>query len=121
MKKLIKPFVLLLLSVSLGFAAPKPQSFQVSMYNVQNSHSLKVFVEKKKGDNLKVELKDKDGMSVLTRFIDKKSTKAAYCFDLEALDSGVYQLEITNNKEVYVKDLNLVKTEKIEVEKKIIL
>ncbi|HLO44768.1 MAG TPA: DUF3244 domain-containing protein [Leadbetterella sp.] len=121
MKKLVKTFALLLFTVSVSLANPKPQSFKVGMYNVQNSHSLKVFVEKQKGDNLRVELKDNKGSVIMTKYADKKSDKAAYCFDLAQLDSGAYQLEITNDKEVFVKDLNVVNTEKIEVEKKIIL
>ena len=122
MKKLVKTFALLLFSVSISLASPsKPKDFKVSMYNVQNTHSLKVFVEKKKGANLKVELKDQQGMTVMTKYVDKKSAKAAYSFDLTALESGKYYLEVSNKNEVYVKDLNLVKTEKVEVEKKIIL
>lgn len=121
MKKLVKTFALLLISVSVSLANPKPQSFKVSMYNVQNSHSLKVFVEKEKGENLRVELKDKNGAVMMTKYADKKSIKAAYCFDLAQLDQGAYQLEITNDKEVFVKDLHVVNTEKVEVEKKIIL
>jgi len=121
MKKLVKTFALLLISVSVSLANPKPQSFKVGMYNVQNSHSLKVFVEKEKGDNLRVELKDKNGSVMVTKYADKKSNKAAYCFDLAQLETGAYQLEITNDKEVFVKDLNVVNTEKVEVEKKIIL
>ena len=121
MKKLVKTFALLLFTVSVSFASPKPQSFKVGMYNVQNTNTLKVFVEKQKGENLKVELKDKYGSVVFTKYADKKSDKAAYSFDLAQLETGAYQLEITNNKEVYVKDLNVVNTEKVEVEKKIIL
>ncbi|CAN1558380.1 hypothetical protein MCERE19_02504 [Spirosomataceae bacterium] len=121
MKKLVKTFALLLISVSVSLANPKPQSFKVGMYNVQNSHLLKVFVEKEKGENLRVELKDKNGAVMMTKYADKKSTKAAYCFDFAQLSTDSYKLEITNDKEVFVKDFNLVNTEKVEVEKKIIL
>lgn len=121
MKKLVKPFVLLLLSVSMAFAAPKPQSFKVGMYNVQNSHLLKVFVEKKRGESMIVEIKNKNGQTVVTKYLDKKSSKAAICFDLEDLEAGNYSMEISNKNEVFVKEINLVDMKKIEIEKKIIL
>lgn len=53
MKKLLKSIAVFFVSVSLISAAPTsfpatkaPLTFKVGMYNVQNSHVLKVFIEK---------------------------------------------------------------------------
>lgn len=50
MKKLFKTFAVLAVSSTLAFANVNPTSFKVGMYNVHNTHTLKVFVNKESSD-----------------------------------------------------------------------
>lgn len=116
MKKLIKTVFFLCAGVSLAFANPSPQpkSFSVGMYNVSHTRTLKVFIEKSKGDELKITLKNEDGKEVSDNYVPKKSVKEGYAFDLSALEPGKYTLEITNSREKFTKEINVVQSVQID-------
>jgi hypothetical protein len=121
MKKLIKTLALVCATTLFTFANPLPQpkTFAVGMYNVANSLSLKVFVQKIKGDDLKLELKDSQGNTFLTAYSNKKSTKEGFLFDLQNLNAGNYTLVVSNGQETFEKTINLVT--KVAVENKLVL
>jgi hypothetical protein len=116
MKKLFKTLALVCSTTIFTFANPLPQpkTFAVGMYTVTNSLALKVFVQKAKGDNLKLELKDGNGKCFLTTFSAKKNEKEGFTFDLKNLNEGHYTLVISNGSERFEKDINLVKTVAVE-------
>jgi hypothetical protein len=127
MKKLVKSIALVFIALSVAVATPveiknttNPQSFKVGMYNVKDSHILKVFVEKTKGENLKMELKDKNGTTIASKYLSKADTKLGVNFDLSDLKAETYTLEIFNKEEKLVKEINLQKVETVMVDKKIV-
>jgi hypothetical protein len=81
---------------------------------VANTHKVKVFVEKKKTDNLKIVVKDDKGNEVMNQYYGKKEIKAALCIDFSELKAGKYTLEVTNYKETIVKDLDLISNTTVE-------
>jgi hypothetical protein len=113
MKKLFASVGLFFMTISISSAttvpvpSTAPKSFQVGMYNVKNSHLLKVFVEKAKGQSLKIELKDKEGITLLTEFVNKKVTKTGFSFDLGSLRPDHYSLSVSNDSEVLIKQLDV--------------
>ncbi len=119
MKKLLKTFALVCISTVLAFAnlTPQPKTFAVGMYNVANSLTLKVFVQKLRGDNLKLTLKDTNGDVIMTAYSAKKSVREGFMFDLKNLEEGQYTLVVGNGEETFEKAINLVK--KVAVENKL--
>lgn len=116
MKKLIKTVFFLCAGVSLAFANPTPQpkSFAVGMYNVTHTRTLKVFIEKSKGDDLKITLKNDVGIIISDNNVPKKSTKEGYAYDLISLQPGKYTLEIKNDKEIFSKEINVIQSVQID-------
>ena len=126
MKKLLKSIAVFFVAVSLTSAAPTsipttkaPLTFKVGMYNVQNSHVLKVFIEKVLGENVKLELKGKDGSVFFSKYLGKKETKKGFNIDMSQLPSDYYTLMVTNGEEKFVKKLDLRSAETLVLDKKI--
>ena len=126
MKKLLKSIAVFFVAVSLTSATPAnhpapkaPVTFKVGMYNVQNSHVLKVFIEKLEGDNVKLELKGKDGSVFFSKYLGKKETKKGFNIDMSQLPSDYYTLMVTNGEEKFVKKLDLRSAETLVLDKKI--
>jgi 3-deoxy-D-manno-octulosonic-acid transferase len=116
MKKLFKTLALVCATTifSLANPLPKPTTFAVGMYNVNNTLALKVFVQKAKGDKLKLELKDNKGVCFLTTYSSKKNVKEGFMFDLKNLNEGQYTLVISNDTETFEKVINLIKAVAVE-------
>ena len=118
MKKLFRTIAGLAMALTISFASfattPKvketknPVTFEVGMYNVTNTHNLKLFVEKAKGQYLKIELKSIDGKSLLTEFVDKKNTKYGVNLNMDNLAEGNYVIEISNDQELLKKEIQVV-------------
>ncbi len=126
MKKLLKSIAVFFVAVSLTSAAPAsfpttkaPQTFKVGMYNVQNSHVLKVFIEKVLGENVKLELKGKDGSVFFSKYLGKKETKKGFNIDMSQLPADYYTLMVTNGEEIFIKKLDLRSAETLVLDKKI--
>lgn len=119
MKKLLKTLALVCATTvfTLANPLPQPKTFAVGMYNVANTLTLKVFVQKLKGDNLKLTLKDETGAVVQTAYSAKKSVKEGFVFDLENMNEGNYTLTVSNDTETFEKTINVVK--KMALEQKI--
>ena len=98
----------------------KPSSFKIGMYNVKQTHVLKVFIEKEKGSQLKLEIKDEKGESLLVNYVSKKAIASRIYIDLNALKDGNYILEFSNKSEKFTKELNLSSKEVVNNEKKIV-
>ncbi len=126
MKKLLKSIAVFFIAVSLTSAAPTnfpttkaPVTFKVGMYNVQNSHVLKVFIEKVLGENVKLELKGKDGSVIFSKYLGKKETKKGFNIDMSQLPADYYTLMVTNGEELFVKKLDLRSAETLVLDRKI--
>ena len=127
MKKLLKSIIVFFAAVSFATASPikvpstkSPETFKVGMYNVQNSFVIRVFIEKMTGDAIKIELKDKNGTSLFSKFAGKKDALKCFNIDMSNLESANYTLEISNGKELMVKSLNLKHGETVVLDKKIV-
>lgn len=116
MKKLFKTFAVLTITTSLAFAKVSPEStFKVGVYNVKNTHKIKVFVEKDNLKSLAVEILDENGRSIQKEIFGKDKTKTGLDLDLSQLEDGKYTLKISDKKGSYKKDLELRKEKKEEL------
>jgi hypothetical protein len=115
MKTLFKTFAVLAISSSLAFANVTPASFKVGMYNVQNTHKLKVFVDKGTKEALLLEVKDSKGNVLQSEKLGKGKSQMAVSLDLGNLESGDYTLYISDKKSTYTKDIRLEKEQKEEL------
>lgn len=125
MKNLIKPILFVLITAATSFAGTNdiknPTKLQVSMYNVQNSYTLKLYVEKQKGETVKVELKSKAGFLMQTEFLAKNVTTTGISFDLSQLEIGTYSMVISTKTEKLVKEIRVTKNEIQHIERVIML
>ncbi len=111
MKNLVKPIFFVLLAVNLSLAEPNvkitPTKFSLSMYNVQNTSTVKLFVEKQKGEDLKIEIKDFNGNVIITDYFSKKDSKTGISFDFSTLEAGIYSMEVSNNSDKIVREIRV--------------
>ena len=115
MKKLFKTFAVLAVSTSLTFANVNPSSFKVGMYNVQNTHTLKVFVNKESPDAILLAIRDANGKVIQSETIGKNKHKMGLSLNLSNLDSGDYTLELSDKTSTFTKDIRLEKEHKEEL------
>ena len=127
MKKLLKSIIVFFATVSFATATPIKvpttkcsESFKVGMYNVQNSFVIRLFIEKMTCDDIKIELKNKNGTPLFSKFMGKKEAIKCFNIDMSNLESANYTLEISNGKELMVKNLNLKQGETVVLDKKIV-
>jgi hypothetical protein len=83
------------------------KSFDVGMYRVANSMKVNVMIEKLKGNIVEINLKNDKNETIYTEFVGKKSVKFAKKFDLAGLSDGKYRFEISNGKEIIIKEVNV--------------
>lgn len=115
MKKLFKTFAVLAASSTLAFANVNPTSFKVGMYNVQNTHTLKVFVNKESSDALLLQIKDAKGTIIQSENIGKNKYKMGLSLNLSNLESGDYTVELSDKTSTFTKDIRLEKEQKEEL------
>ncbi len=115
MKKLFKTFAVLAISSTIALANVGPQSFKVGMYNVQNTHKLKVFIDKENTGALVLEVLDNTGTVIQKELVGKNQSKAAISLDMSSLESGDYKLKISDKFSSYTKDIHLEKQQKEEL------
>lgn len=116
MKKLFKTLAVLAVSGTMAFAnGPVPQTFKVGMYNVQNSHTLKVFIEKESAEPLLLEIKDANGRTIQHDYFGKNKSKSGVSLNMENLESGNYTLEISDKTNTFKKEIELTKEQKEEL------
>jgi hypothetical protein len=113
MKTLFKTLAIALVATGLTFNAnaaddkTKKSTFDVGMYRVNNTMTMKVMIEKAVGNNILVELKDSKGETVYSEIVNKKAAKYAKKWNLENLTDGKYSFVISNGAEKIVKEIDL--------------
>ncbi|MBD2755010.1 hypothetical protein [Spirosoma validum] len=118
MKTLIKS---LALALSLGFvtsaatfAETNPigrptsaASFKTGIYSTVTG-TLRVSVDKETGGKVDVRLKNADGKTLYTQHLSKNDRNCRLLLNLNDLEDGVYQLEITNGVETTTQNVTLL-------------
>lgn len=115
MKKLFKTLAVLAISSTLALANNAPKAFKVGMYNVQNTNTLKVFIDKETSDALTLEIKDANGVLLQKEVVAKNKSKAGLSVDMSQLEAGNYSLTISSKDYTYSKDLEIKKEKKEEL------
>ncbi len=90
------------------------ESFQVGMYRVKDSLSMKLLLEKQAGEKVIVRLLNQNGEKLHEDFLSKKMKKYARTFNFSQIKDGRYTLEITNGEERILKEIRLSTTDLIE-------
>jgi hypothetical protein len=129
MRKLVKNFVLaacgvVFLNLS-SFAVPfevkkecknnSCENFRVGMYRVKNTLTMNVLMEKQKGERIKLRLLDSKGKVIHEETIARSLEKCARKLNFQQVTDGRYTLEISDEKEMIVKNINLSTREVSEV------
>lgn len=106
MKKLFKTFALIALTSFASFAHEndnKASTFEVGMYSLDNSHKVRLILEKEKNVSLTITLKNEKGQVIFKEYLSKKSTSYDKYFNLSELKNGTYTFEIDNGSEKVTK------------------
>lgn len=126
MKNVKGMLVAVMCSVMLGgmaVAAPQPArecknndcgTFQVGLYRVKDSLSMRLMMEKKAGERVSVRLMNQKGQVLHEEMVNKKQQKYACNFDFSTIRDGRYTLEISNGTERIKKDINLTTMDIVE-------
>lgn len=88
-------------------ANPTIKTFPLGMYKVEGLPSVNVFVNKLEGTKMIIVLKDASGKIVHEEFMGKKETKRRTKFNLSALEKGTYSIELTDGKNVEIKNFSI--------------
>ena len=128
MRKLLKNFVLAACGVILinasSFAAPfdvkkecknnSCENFKIGVYRVKNTLTMNVLMEKQKGEIVKLRLLDSKGKVVHEEKFSKSLEKFGRKLNFSEVTDGRYTLEISDEKEMIVKKINLSTNEVTE-------
>jgi hypothetical protein len=115
MKKLIKTIALTLIAGSLSlssFANPnlhtdKEKHFEVGMYYDYSSGTIKTFIEKQKGERLKVTFKDEYGNEISHAYTNKNDEVSKVYFDINTLPNGTYFIKVTNGQDEAIRSIEV--------------
>ena len=116
MKTITKTLTLALTAAILSFAsvsakpanpATAPAAYKVGMYVSQKTTTLNVMVEKQAGNTIVIRLKDNAGQLLATQALKGADERSWSKFNLSQLEDGTYKVEITNGRDVTVKEITL--------------
>jgi len=113
MKKHVKNFAMALVaglftfSTVLATELADGKSFDVGMYRVLNTMKINLTIAKSEGNWIEIRLKNDKNETIYVEVVNKKAKQFAKKFDLQGLEDGKYRFEISNGKEVVVKEVNL--------------
>lgn len=118
----------LALTTSVAFAKPtedktsaaRPEATFESSAFITADANLQVAIKKNAPQKVFLTLKDANGDVLFAETVGKKEMTYAARFNVNNLNDGVYQLEITSGKNRVVKELNLF-SKKVETERKVII
>ena len=96
----------------------KCETFQVGMYRVKNTLSMRLLMEKDRGEKVYVRLLDSKGLALHEELVGKRTGKYARSFDFSQIKDGSYTLEISNGEERVLKEINLSTAGVVEVPKR---
>lgn len=96
----------------------KCETFEVGMYRVKNSLSMRLLMEKNLGERVSVRLLNDNGQTLYEEVVGKHTNKYARNFDFSQIQDGSYILEITNGEERVEKDINLSTNSIVEMPKR---
>ncbi|OIN55576.1 T9SS type A sorting domain-containing protein [Arsenicibacter rosenii] len=125
MKALNNIFVLAIAATLTTFQAAKaddnlktketaPATYNVGMYVSKNTSTINVMVEKQAGSTVKVSIKDEAGKVLATQSLNGKEERTWTKFNLSQLNDGTYTVEVSNGKEVTVKEVKLATPKFVE-------
>lgn len=92
----------------------KRASFEVGLYRIQNSLSMRLLLEKVDGEKVYVLLKDQNGRILHEETLTKKMRKYSRSFDFSQITDGKYTLEVTNGEQSIQKEIRLSTTDVVE-------
>ena len=116
MKTITKTLALALTAAILSFSTVSakptgrptaPAAYKVGMYVSQKTTTLNVMVEKQAGNTVVIRLKDQNGQLLATQAIKGSGERSWSKFNLSELRDGTYQVELTNGRDVTVKEITL--------------
>lgn len=114
MKKLIKPIIATLLMGSVFFAnastlpaKPTLKTYAFSMYKNDGKATINLFINKLKGSQVQITIKNANGDVLFTEKMYKNDTNYRTKFDLNALEKGVYNIELNDGANIEHKQFEI--------------
>ena len=91
-------------------------TFAVGMYQIRNTMSMNVLMEKERGEKLSVVLLDRQGHVLYKEYVNRSYDKYGRKLNFEELGDGDYTLEISNDDEKVTKNIEVRTNKIIEIE-----
>lgn len=92
----------------------KPHTFEVGMYRVKDSLTMRLLMEKKAGEKVTLRLLDPQRQVLHEEVIGKRQQKYSRDFDFSQIKDGRYAIEVVNHDEVVKKSINLTTADLVE-------
>jgi hypothetical protein len=94
--------------------------FRMGMYQVKNTVTMKVLVEKAKGEKMAIRLLNDKGQILHEEHIGKSARKFGRKLNFSEIQDGNYTLEISDNQEKIVKYIRLATKDVREVNRTLV-
>ncbi len=114
MKNQIKPIIaaLLLGTTTLANASTLPakptiKPYAFNMYKVDGKAAINLFINKMKGTKMHIVIKDDKGNKIFEDGMFKNETMYRTKINFEALEKGIYYLEMTDGNNTEIKKLEI--------------
>ncbi|WP_353717738.1 hypothetical protein [Dyadobacter sp. 676] len=85
-------------------------SFDAALYKISDTNKVKLSVDKKENERLRVVLKDKAGKIYYSEVFNERDTKYRRVFNLDEMSDGTYYFELSHKKDKLVKEVNIEST-----------
>ncbi|GGM99977.1 hypothetical protein GCM10010967_37550 [Dyadobacter beijingensis] len=88
----------------------KVLSFDAALYKISDTNKVRLSVDKKENERLRVVLKDKAGKIYYSEVFNDRDTKYRRVFNLDEMNDGKYYFELSHKKDKLVKEVNIEST-----------
>lgn len=83
------------------------QKLDARLYNITNTHKVKLMVDSGTDSNLKIVLKGKDRTIYYSEFYNPKGEKYSRVFNMDEMNEGVYYFEVYYKKQKLIKEVKI--------------
>ncbi|MCF0074838.1 hypothetical protein LZD49_30405 [Dyadobacter sp. CY261] len=88
----------------------KVLSFDAALYKISDTNKVRLSVDKKENERLRVVLKDKAGKIYYSEMFNEHDTKYRRVFNLDEMGDGTYYFELSQKKDKLVKEVSIEST-----------
>ncbi|MES1220568.1 MAG: hypothetical protein ABUT20_34015 [Bacteroidota bacterium] len=90
-----------------GIVIDKNESFTVTLHQLGNSQTVRLFIYKTENKRLYISLKDAEGTPLSNFLTEKSAVQFAKDYNFEQADEGSYTLEISDGRSKVTRKINI--------------